>query len=125
MHTYTSKCLRSLESYRQKNTPRGLFQYTRFSFGVKAVSAIFQEVMDTMLEGISYAAEYLDYIIIVGSKSKELRQRTEKVLTIINNYGFCLLLEQGKLFMNSIKYLGFVVDQSGRRPDPANIEDIM
>lgn len=45
------------------NTQRGLFQHTRLPFDVKSAPAIFEQVTDTMLQGIPYAAAYLIDVI--------------------------------------------------------------
>ncbi|OON13681.1 hypothetical protein X801_10537 [Opisthorchis viverrini] len=37
------------------NTPRGLFQYKRLPFSVKSTSVLFEQLMDIMLQGLSFA----------------------------------------------------------------------
>ncbi|CAH8498480.1 unnamed protein product [Schistosoma intercalatum] len=106
------------------NTHRGLFQYTRLPFGIKTAPAIFQQIMDTMLTGIPGTAAYLDDIIVMGSTDSELSDRLHQVLNRVLEYGFQLREEKCIFFMHSIKYLGFILDKNGRRPDPANIEAI-
>ncbi|CAH8589626.1 unnamed protein product [Dicrocoelium dendriticum] len=106
------------------NTHRGLYQYNRLPFGVKTAPAIFQQVMDAMLTGVTGAAAYLDGIIIMGSTQDELFQRLDDVLQRIKDYGFRLRADKCKFFLKSIKFLGFVINENGRRPDPENIEVI-
>jgi hypothetical protein len=103
------------------NTHRGLFQYNRLPFGVKSAPAIFQQIMDTMLTGISGVAAYLDDIIVMGTTQEELHQRLEETLQRIQEFGFRLRQDKCDFFMQSIKYLGLIIDKYGRRPDPANI----
>ncbi|CAH8609833.1 unnamed protein product [Dicrocoelium dendriticum] len=106
------------------NTHRGLYQYNRLPFGVKTAPAIFQQVMDAMLTGLTGAAAYLDDIIIMGGTQEELFQRLDDVMMRIKEYGFRLRADKCKFFLKSIKFLGFVIDENGRRPDPENIEAI-
>ncbi|VDL88496.1 unnamed protein product [Schistocephalus solidus] len=54
------------------NSHRGLFQFTRSSFGDKIAPAIFQQTMDTMLMGAEGVATYLDDIIVSGLNPDEL-----------------------------------------------------
>ncbi|CAH8556634.1 unnamed protein product [Dicrocoelium dendriticum] len=104
------------------NTHRGLYQYNRLPFGVKTAPAIFQQVMDAMLTGITGAAAYLDDIIIMGTTQEELFQRLDDVMMRIKDYGFRLRAEKCKFFLRSVKFLGFVISERGRHPDPENIE---
>lgn len=106
------------------NTHRGLYQYNRLPFGVKTAPAIFQQVMDTMLSGVPGVAAYLDDIIVMGGTENELHHRLEEVMKRIRDYGFHLRADKCKFLMKSIKFLGFVIDQHGRRPDAENIEVI-
>lgn len=100
------------------NIHRGLFQYTRLPFGIKTAPAIFQQIMNNMISGLSGSAAYLDDIIVVGGPEEELQQRLEELLKRIEDYGFHLSIEKCQLFLKTIKYLGFIFDSSGRRPDP-------
>nr|VZI12977.1 unnamed protein product [Spirometra erinaceieuropaei] len=106
------------------NTHRGLFQYTRLPFGVKTAPALFQQTMNAMLFGIPGTAGYLDDIIIVGRSPAELQDRVSAVLERVQEYGFRLRADKCQFFLDSIKYLGFVFDVTGRHPDPENIPAI-
>ena len=53
------------------NTHRGLFHYNCLRFGTKCASAIFQQVMNTMLADLPFAAAYLDDIIIANSSKED------------------------------------------------------
>ncbi|CAI2731094.1 unnamed protein product [Schistosoma spindalis] len=106
------------------NTHRGLYQYKRLPFGVKPAPAIFQQIMDTMLANLPGVAVYLDDVIVTGSSKSELFDRLDAVLTKISEYGFYLKEEKCTFFMDSVKYLGFVFDKNGRRPDPENVRAI-
>ena len=49
------------------NTHRGLYCYTRLPVGVSSAPAMFQQVMDTILQGIPNAICYIDDILVTGS----------------------------------------------------------
>ncbi|CAH8624689.1 unnamed protein product [Dicrocoelium dendriticum] len=106
------------------NTHRGLYQYNRLPFGVKTAPAIFQQLMDTMLAGVSGAAAYLDDIILMGRTAEELFQRLAEVLVRIQSYGFRIREDKCTFFTPTIKFLGFIFSKDGRRPDPENIRAI-
>ncbi|CAI2734885.1 unnamed protein product [Schistosoma spindalis] len=106
------------------NTHRGLFQYDRLPFGLKTGPSIFQQLMDTILSGIPGVATYLDDILIVATSLGQLRELTTAVLQRVSDNGFRLRREKCQLFLKSVKYLGFIFDVAGRRPDPENIRAI-
>ena len=106
------------------NTHRGLYQYNRLPFGVKSAPGIFQQIMDTMLADVPGAAAYLDDVIVVGRTEEEHRANLDTVFKRIEEFGFHIRLDKCKLFMPQVKYLGFIIDKYGRRPDPAKIEAI-
>ncbi|CAH8669354.1 unnamed protein product [Schistosoma bovis] len=70
------------------NTHRGLFQYNHLPFGVKTTPSISQQLMDTIVSGISGVAAYLDDILIVATTLEQLRERTTLVLQRISDNGF-------------------------------------
>ncbi|BHF68589.1 hypothetical protein SprV_0301162500 [Sparganum proliferum] len=106
------------------NTHRGLFQYTRLPVGAKTAPVLFQRTMNEMLSGIPGTAGYLDEIIIVGRSTAELQDRVCTVLERVQEYGFRLRAEKCQFFLDSIKYLGFIFDVTGRHPDTENLRGI-
>ncbi len=67
-------------------THLGLYQYSRLPFGIAAAPAIFQQTMETMLQGLSGVVCYLD-----GSSSVfpvTIIRNLESVLVKIQEYGF-------------------------------------
>ncbi|BHF85809.1 hypothetical protein SprV_1002898200 [Sparganum proliferum] len=94
------------------NTHRGLLQYTRLRFGVKAAPTLFQQTTNALLSGIPGTAVHLDdIIVIVGHSPAELQDRVCEQYSA-NKYQF---------FLGSIKFLEFVFYVTGRNPDPENI----
>ena len=75
------------------NTPLGLFQYTRSLFGISTTPAIFQSVMDHILQGIPVAC-YLDDILVAGKSKQEHNQCLEQVLQRLLQSGIHLQKEK-------------------------------
>ncbi|KAF8564238.1 hypothetical protein P879_11853 [Paragonimus westermani] len=103
------------------NPHRRLFKYRLLRFGVKSAPAIFQQVIDTVLTDVPGVAAYLDDITAMGTGPDDLYEKLDRVLNRIREFGFRLLAGNCNVFMQSISYLGFMIDQYGCRPDPANI----
>ena len=74
-----------------------------------------------MLTGVEGTAVYLHDIIIVGQSNQELTERIRRVLTCTQDFGFRHRPEKCHFYLPYIKYLGFIFDRQGRRPDPANV----
>ena len=53
------------------NMHKGLYQYNRLPFRIASAPAIFQQIMDTILQGIEGVACYIDDIIITGGTTEE------------------------------------------------------
>ena len=53
------------------NTHKGLYQYTRLPFGVASYPALWQRVIEQVLQGISGIQCFLDDIIVTGPNDKE------------------------------------------------------
>nr|VZI19432.1 unnamed protein product [Spirometra erinaceieuropaei] len=77
--------------------------------------------MNATLSGIPGTAEYLDGIIILSRSPAELQERVCAVLKRVQEYRFRL---RGDKSLDSIKYLGFGFDVTGRHPDPENVRAI-
>ena len=55
------------------NTHRGLYRCTRLPFGVASAPALFQKLMDSVLQGIQHVICYIDDILVTGSTSATSR----------------------------------------------------
>ena len=84
---------------------------------IKVAPAIFQEVMDTMLDGFDFAIAYLDDIIIISKSNEQHREQVRRVFSRIQEFGFKVKEEKCEFFVEEIKYLGHIIDKDGRRPD--------
>lgn len=106
------------------NTHKGIYQFQRLPFGVKSAPGIFQQIMDQLINGIQGASAYLDDVIITGNTIEEHNIRLNKVMSRINEFGMRMKSDKCKFLMEEIRFLGFIVDRNGRRPDPEKIAAI-
>ena len=98
------------------NTHRGLFEYTRLPFGVSSAPALFQRVMDSILQGIPRVKCYIDDILITGANDEEHLQNLEQVLCRLEAEGVRLKKSKCQFFKSSVEYLGHRVDATGLHP---------
>ena len=88
------------------NTQKGLFKYLRLPFGVASALALFQQAMDTILQGLSHVICYLDDILITGATHEEHLMNLAEVLSRLSNHGLRLKQEKCSFMQDSIEYLG-------------------
>ena len=99
-------------------THRGLFKFERLAFEVKVAPVIFQQVMDTMLGSLDFTIAYLDDILIKNQDKDEHKMHVNQVFKHIQDYSFKIKESKCDFFFKRIKYLGHIIDENGRKPDP-------
>ena len=105
------------------NTPKGLFQYTRLPYGVSTAPAIFQAIMDQILQGLPVVC-YLDDILVAGSTKKEHDERLVQVLKRLDEQGIHLQREKCEFCKTEVEYLGHRIDGMGIHPTEKKVEAI-
>ena len=72
------------------NIHQGLYKYTRLPFGVASASAVFQHIMERVLQGIPRVICYLDNILITGKDYQEHLTNLKAVLKRLQDFGLRL-----------------------------------
>ena len=98
------------------NTHRDLFEYTRLPFGVASAPALFQRIMDSILQGIPSVKCYIDDILITGANDEEHLKNLEQVLQRLETEGMRLKKSKCQFLKPSVEYLGHRVDSTGLHP---------
>ena len=107
------------------NTHKGLFRYTRLPFGVASAPAIFQKVMDTVLQGPPNVICYLDDILITGCNEEEHLGNVERVLERLHKYNIRAKQTKCSFLCPSIEYLGHRVDATGLHTTTTKVEAVL
>ena len=95
-------------------------------FGLTNAPATFQRAMDTILAGLKWnvCLVYLDDIIVFSKSFEEHLTHLQTVFDALNQHHLRLKLEKCNFFMTELKYLGYVVNQSGIKVDNDKIQAI-
>ena len=80
--------------YATINTHKGLYSFTRLPFGVASAPAIFQKMMDKVLQGPTVVLCYIDNILVSGENVAGHNQLLVEVFTQLEKHGFCLKQEK-------------------------------
>ena len=78
------------QQYVTINTHRGLFQYAYLPFGVASAPAIFQHVMEMVLQGLPSVCVYVDDILVTEASEEEHLQNLNAVLQRLQDAGLRL-----------------------------------
>ena len=105
------------------NTHQGLYQYRRLPFGVASAPALFQKLMDTVLQGKQGVICYIDNIS--SSEVAEHLSTLDSVLDCLQQHGFRLRKDKCRFLMPSVEYLGHIVDASGIRATLEKVDAIL
>ena len=105
------------------NTPKGLYRYIRLPYGVSTAPAIFQSVMDRILQGLPVAC-YLDDILIATKTEEEHDQLLEQTLERLEKAGIRLKQEKCEFYAKELQYLGHCINSTGIHPMEEKVQTI-
>ena len=107
------------------NTHQCLYRFKRLPFGVASAPAMFQKLMDTVLQGLSGVMCYIDDILISTSDKSSHLDVLGEVLTRLDKHGFRLKREKCQFLMSAVEYLGHQIDASGIHTMPDKIDAVV
>ena len=106
-------------------THKGLYRYNRLCLGNSTAPAIFQGIIEQILQPIKEVQPYLDDIALKGMNDRDHLQVLQRTFTTLRQAGVKQKREKCVSIQKSIKYLEHVLDASGLRPDPDKVEAIL
>lgn len=105
---------------------RGLFHFNRMPFGLQTAPAVWQRFMDRLFgEAFEpFVFVYLDDIIVISETFEQHLEILSKVFDRLIEAGLTINRDKCKFCLPELKYLGFVVNQSGLFVDPDKVKAI-
>jgi transposase InsO family protein len=104
---------------------KGLFQFNVMPFGLHNAPAVFQELMNIVLQGCeSFAIAYLDDILIFSKNPEEHKEHIKIVFDRLRMHDLKLKLKKCNFFEEETEYLGFKVGKDGVKANPKKVEAI-
>ena len=107
------------------NTHRGLYRYTRLPFGVASAPAMFQKLMDTILQGIPNVICYIDDILVTGADDAAHLRNLAEVFQRLEQHGIRMKKAKCNFMQMSVEYLGHRVDAEGLHTTPDKLEAVV
>lgn len=105
---------------------RGLFQFTRMPFGLHNAPQTLSRLMDRVL-GIDLEPSvfvYLDDIIVMSATFTEHMSLLKEVARRLKKAGLTISHAKSKFCLKRLKYLGYIVSETGLSPDPDKLQGI-
>lgn len=106
---------------------RGSYRYKRMPMGLCNSGATLCQLIDALF-GTSlepFAFPYLDdFIVATDTFEKHLEILTE-IANLLKGANLSISREKSRFCMTRLKYLGYLLDREGLRPDPDNIQPIL
>ena len=105
-------------------TPFGRYRYLRLCMGICSAPEVFSRRVSQILDGVLGVAVLMDDICVSGKTKAEHDERLTKVLNLLKEAGLTLNPKKCQFNRTTIKYLGYIVDGNGIRPDNKKLEAI-
>uniref|UniRef100_A0A5S6R1Y7 Reverse transcriptase domain-containing protein n=1 Tax=Trichuris muris TaxID=70415 RepID=A0A5S6R1Y7_TRIMR len=99
----------------------GVYQFKRMPFGLTGAQSTFQRMMDTILNGLDFAAVYLDDIIIFSPDHRTRTLDLQAVLQKLADVGLTLRGSKCRIGVTAVQYLGHVFSANGIAPNPSKV----
>ena len=109
------------------STPRGTKQLTVLVMGLKNGGAIFQRMMEWVLDGIPCTTVYIDDVIVgsngatleeaVANHEKDLRMTLDRLA----EHSLMVGSEKAQMFVLEVEFCGHVLRDGTRRPAPGKL----
>jgi len=105
---------------------QGLWQFTVMPFGLCNTPATFEQLMESVLTGLTYDAclLYLDDGTVIGRTFQEQLGNLRKVFQRLWEAHLKLNPAKCQLFWKEVRYLGHIVSPSGVTTDPKKLEAV-
>ena len=104
--------------------PFGKFEYLKFPFGLAQAPAYFQNLMNKVLNGLSYAIAYLDGIVIFSETPKEHLAHIRVVLKRLQAANLRMKRIKCSFFKKELHYLGHLLTTECIKPQLEKVKAI-
>ena len=107
------------------NTHKDLFEYTRLPFGVVSAPALFQRIMENLLQGLKHVGVYLEDILVTDSTERDHLDNLAEVLKRLKSAEMRLKRSKCEFIFPAVEYLRHKISDKGLQPTEGKIRAIV
>ena len=111
-------------------TPTGLFEFRVMPFGLTNAPAVFQRLMQRVLQGLNptegpdFVSVYIDDVLIFSRSMKEHLHHLGQVLDRLQAAGLKLKPSKCHFVFQQVQYLGHLITPQGLLPNPKTVSAV-
>ena len=105
-------------------TPFGRYRFMRLPFGIKTAPEIFHAQMLKLFSDIEGLIIFIDDFFIYAESIEKHNEILNKVLKRAQDIGLKFNPDKSKICVEELKFLGFVFNRNGVRPDKSKVKAI-
>ena len=109
----------------------GLFEFKVMPFGLKNAPAVFQRLMEKILQqlnpvdGRKFVSVYVDDVLVFSSSFQEHVEHVTQVFKALQKAGLKLKPSKCRLFRKEVEYLGYLLTPDGLLPNQSQTEAVV
>lgn len=106
---------------------KGFFQFKRMPFGLINSASTLCKLIDRVIgEDLEpFVFKYLDDIIVATESFEQHVKVLEIVAQRLKAAGMTISVDKSKFCLKSLRYVGYLIDENGVRPDPEKIRAVL
>ena len=93
-------------------------------FGLKKSTAVLVRGLDQVLQGLGdHIISFVDDTLITSESTQQHLEHIEELLHRLEKYNLTINVSKSYFFRKEIKFLGFILDTEGIKPDPEKYKE--
>ncbi|GKD16154.1 putative reverse transcriptase domain-containing protein [Tanacetum coccineum] len=107
-------------------TRYGHYEFRVMPFGLTNAPAVFMDLMNRVCKPYldKFVIVFIDDILIYSHNEKEHEEHLKTILELLKKEELYAKFSKCEFWINTVKFLGYVIDSSGIHVDPAKIEAV-